>query len=84
LETVKPAETPGAGDVVLRLYEAMGNYTKTTLSTSLPFQFAYRTNMLEKPLEELDFDGRSLALEFHPFEIKTLRLRAKEPLVVEG
>ncbi|MDY6873877.1 MAG: glycoside hydrolase family 38 C-terminal domain-containing protein [Chloroflexota bacterium] len=82
LETVKPAEMPGAGDVVLRLYEAVGTYTKTTLSTSLPFQFAYRTNMLEKPLEELAFDEKRLALEFHPFEIKTLRLRVKEPLTV--
>lgn len=83
LDTVKPAEDPGSGDVVLRLYESMGNYTRTTVSTSLPFRYAYRTNMLEKPLEILDFDGESLALEFHPFEIKTIRLRVDEPLAVK-
>ncbi len=83
LETVKPAEEPGTGDVVLRLYELMGNFTRTTLSTSLPFKYAYRTNMLEKPLEALAFDGQSLDLEFHPFEIKTFRLRVDEPLKVE-
>jgi alpha-mannosidase len=84
LETIKPAEEPGAGDVVLRLYEAMGNYTRATLFTSLAFQYAYQTNMLEKPLEELAFEGQSLDLEFHPFEIKTIRLRAKEPLAMES
>jgi hypothetical protein len=40
--------------------------------------------MLEKPLEELAFEGQSLDLEFHPFEIKTIRLRAKEPLAMES
>ena len=80
LETVKPAEEPGSGDVVLRLYESMGNFICTTFHTSLPFKYAYRTNMLEKPLETLDFDGENLELAFHPFEIKTIRLRMNDPL----
>jgi hypothetical protein len=36
--------------------------------------------MLENPLEELALDEGSVVLEFHPFEIKTLRFRAGEGL----
>jgi alpha-mannosidase len=80
IETIKPAEEPGAGDVVVRCYEAMGNTTRATLSTSLPFAHVYRTDMLENPLEELTLEDGGVALEFHPFEIKTLRFRAGEGL----
>ena len=80
IETVKPAEEPGAGDVVVRCYEALGNTTRATLSTSLPFARVYLTDMLENPLEELTLDEGGVALEFHPFEIKTLRFRAGEGL----
>ncbi|MBG0771124.1 MAG: alpha-mannosidase, partial [Anaerolineaceae bacterium] len=73
IETVKPAEEPGAGDVVVRCYEALGNTTRAALSTSLPFTRAYLTDMLETPLEELALEEGEVALEFHPFEIKTLR-----------
>jgi alpha-mannosidase len=80
IETVKPAEAPGVGDVVVRCYEAMGNTTRATLSTSLPFAHVYRTDMLENPLEELTLEDGAVALAFHPFEIKTLRFRAGEGL----
>ena len=82
IETVKPAEEPGAGDVVVRCYEALGNTTRATLRTSLPFAHVYRTDMLENPLEELTLDEGGVVLDFHPFEIKTLRFRASEGLKV--
>lgn len=74
LETVKPPEDGQEGDLILRLYEAMGTGTQATLATSLPVRFAYRTDMLEQVEAELDLvDGR-VSLDFRPFEIKTLRL----------
>jgi len=82
IETVKPAEDPGAGDVVVRCYEALGNTTRAALSTSLPFKHVYLTDMLENPLEELMLEGGEVRLEFHPFEIKTLRFRAGEGLKI--
>jgi alpha-mannosidase len=59
----------------------MGNTTRATLSTSLPFAHVYETDMLENPLEELTLEDGAVALAFHPFEIKTLRFRAGEGLV---
>ena len=80
IETVKPAEEPGAGDVVVRCYEAMGNTTRATLRTSLPFAQVDLTDMLENPLESLVLVEGGVSLEFHPFEIKTLRFRTGERL----
>jgi len=74
LDTVKPAEDPSTGDLVLRLYEFMGNKTRVNLIVNLPFKYAYRADMLEHVQEELDFKDGKLELEFRPFEIKTLRL----------
>lgn len=80
LETVKPAEEGRAGDLVLRLYEALGTHSRATLSTSLAFDHAYRTDMLENVLAPVEMQDGRLELEFRPFEIKTLRLVAGEPL----
>ncbi len=80
IETVKPAEEPGTGDVVVRCYEALGNTTRAILSTSLPFAHAYLTDMLENPLEALALEEGGVTLEFHPFEIKTLRFQAGDEL----
>ena len=77
LETVKPAEDGSHKAIVLRLYEALGTKTRTRLVTRLPFQAAYQTNMLEEVLEPLEISAGELMLEFHPFEIKTLKLTVK-------
>ncbi|OQA41272.1 MAG: Mannosylglycerate hydrolase [Chloroflexi bacterium ADurb.Bin325] len=73
LDTVKPAED-GSGDVVLRLYEAKRTATRCTLATTLPFARASQTNMLEEHQADLAFEDGRLALDFRPFEVKTLRL----------
>jgi alpha-mannosidase len=72
IETVKPSED-GSGDIVLRMYESMRTATHCTLRTSLPVKGAMRTNMLEEIRGELELKGSSLALDFRPFEIKTVR-----------
>ena len=73
IETVKPAEDSSA-DVIVRLYEAMRNSTRCTLTTFRPLRAAAQTDMLEEGRVELELDGSSVRLDFRPFEIKTIRL----------
>jgi len=72
VETVKPAED-GTGDVIVRLYESMRTATRCTLSTALPAGKAAQTNMLEEVEGDMKLEGGSLALDFRPFEVKTIR-----------
>ena len=76
IEAVKPAED-GSPSIVLRLYEAMHAATRCTLSTTLPVQSAAQTDMLENNPAALALSGGSIALDFRPFEIKTVRLNLK-------
>jgi len=74
IETVKPAED-GSGDVVVRLYEAKRMATRCVLTTSLPVRSASVTNMLEEEEGRLRMADGDIALEFRPFEVKTVRLK---------
>jgi alpha-mannosidase len=74
VEAVKPAED-GSGDIVVRLYEATRTATRCTLTTTLPVKSAALCTMLEdKTLRKLPLKKGAMALEFHPFEIQTVRL----------
>jgi alpha-mannosidase len=75
VETVKPAED-GSGDVVLRLYESMRTATRCAVSLSelLPTGKAALTNMLEEFETAIEIKDNKVALDFGPFEIKTIRL----------
>ena len=74
IEAVKPAED-GSGDIILRLYEAMRSSTRCSLSSSLAFKAVEENNLLEKPKASLTIADGKVELDFHPFEIKTLRLK---------
>lgn len=76
LETVKLAED-GTGDVILRLYESMRTATRCRLSTTLPVQRVWETDLLEVERVELETQPQSVDLEFRPFEIKTLRMKMR-------
>ena len=78
LDTVKPPEDGNNGEIVLRLYEAMGTRTKAQLQTTLAIQSAYLTNMLEEVKSQLNPDEYRIHLEFGPFEIITIRLIANK------
>jgi alpha-mannosidase len=78
LDTVKAAED-GSGDVILRLYESKRMATRCTLTTTLKVGSVHETDMLEQGCgehggRELSSGTGSVALEFRPFEIKTLRM----------
>lgn len=74
IDTVKFAED-GSGDIILRLYESMHMTAKCNLTSSLPFKRCSQTNMMEKHQKDLDFNRKTIELNFRPFEIKTVRLK---------
>ncbi len=74
IETVKPAED-GSRDVIVRLYEAKRCATRCQLSTALPVKTASQTNMMEEEGSPLEIKAGKVALDFRPFEVKTVRLR---------
>jgi alpha-mannosidase len=73
IETVKPAED-GSRDVIVRLYEAKRCATRCQLSTALPVKAASQTNMMEEEGSPLEIKAGEVALDFRPFEVKTVRL----------
>lgn len=74
VETVKPAED-GSGDIVVRLYESLRTATGATLSLGFAARKATLVNMLEEAKADLKLKDGKLALEFKPFEIKTIRFK---------
>ena len=73
VEAVKLADDR-SGDVVVRLYEALGGRATATLSPSFPVLGAVETDLLERDLDR-DALGDGLALRLRPFQIATIRLR---------
>ena len=73
IEAVKPAED-GSRDVIVRLYESMRMATRCTLATALAVKKASQTDMLEEHQADLPLQAGKVALDFRPFEIKTVRL----------
>ena len=72
IDTVKPAED-GSGDIILRLYEAKRADTICHLTLGIPAAEVRLCDMLENAQESLD--PQRIALHFHPFEVKTIRIR---------
>ncbi len=86
---MKPAED-GSGDLILRLYESKKAAVTARIQFSpellgagsalnggedcAPDCHVYACDMLENVTEELPVTDGALALSFHPFEIKTIRI----------
>jgi alpha-mannosidase len=77
VEAVKRAER--SDDLAVRLYEAHGARARCRLRLALPVAGARETDLLERPGRVLAVErlggAAELALEFRPFEIKTVALR---------
>jgi len=69
IEAVKPCED-AARAYIVRLYEAMGDYTTASMTFGHPVTSVQECNMLEE--EQAAADAR--ALTFRPFEIKTIKV----------
>lgn len=78
VEAVKLAED-GSGDLVVRLYEAFGNRSSGTLTTSIDWRAVEATDLLERPGAGTAITAtsdRRVDLVLRPFELLTLRFRA--------
>ena len=73
IETVKQAED--SSGLVVRAYEARGATIKTALRFGMDVVEAWRTDLMERPLEKLEVKGeRAVPINFAPFEIQTVRV----------
>ncbi len=79
IETIKKAEK--SDDIILRLYEASGATTRTTLTFDREINTIWSTNLLEEPEKSIDHQQKSIELTFAPFEIITLRISFVSPSV---
>ncbi|WP_411093383.1 alpha-mannosidase [Streptomyces sp. 049-1] len=80
VESVKLADDR-SGDVVVRLYEAYGGAVRgVRLTAGFALAAAYDCDLLEQPSIRLaPSEGGAVALNFRPFQIRTLRLRPTVP-----
>ncbi|BFT70783.1 alpha-mannosidase [Paenibacillus sp. P36] len=72
IETIKPCEDNDKA-YIIRMYEAEGTYTNSTLTFANGMVKAAVTNMLEEDTENLETKN-VIALSFKPFEIKTVKI----------
>jgi alpha-mannosidase len=77
VEAVKLADD-GSGDVVVRLYEALGGRRTVRVTGAFEHRGAEPTDLLERPLEtagvEVD-EGGDVVVALRPFQVVTLRFR---------
>ncbi|ONI87582.1 alpha-mannosidase [Actinosynnema sp. ALI-1.44] len=73
VEAVKLADDQ-SGDVVVRLYEALGGRATGVLKTSFPVSSATVTDLLERPLSNTEVTPEGIPVKLRPFQILTLRL----------
>jgi len=78
VEAVKLAEDR-SGDVIVRLYESLGQRTNVTVTAGFPVSTSTVTDLLERPLDgaatraPIEITGPSADLLLRPFELITLR-----------
>lgn len=77
LDTIKYAED-SSGDLVVRLYESQGSFAKTKINFGFDVKEAYLTNMIEDKLENADLKNNEISITLNAFEVKTLRIKAKD------
>ena len=79
--------------IILRVYEAFGGHANVRLRVSdlFPIAKVYETNLLEEELEEFEVDveganevGFAIKLDFHGFEVKTVKLVLADTCVKPG
>ncbi len=77
VECVKLAED-GSGDLILRLYEAMGGTRRTVLRPSFAFSSVWTCTPAEEKTGPAEVKDGEVSLALRPFEIVTLRFSRPE------
>ena len=72
VESVKLADDR-SGDVVVRLYEALGARTSAALRPGFPATGARAVDLLERPIGDPLVSDQGVAIELRPFQIVTVR-----------
>lgn len=75
VEAVKLAHD-GSGDVIVRLYEALGRRTRARVAVGFAASGAVETDLLERPVAAaavVDADDTTVELALRPFQLVTLR-----------
>lgn len=75
IEAIKRAEADES--IVIRLYDAFGICSDTTLSFGFNLKQAYITDMSEKIVKELEIKENRIMLTIKPFEIVTLKISSR-------
>lgn len=73
VEAIKKAEE-GDG-IIIRMYEASHAGVKSGLTFGIAPESVEEVNLMEETLRQLPFQGRSLVLDFAPYEIKTIKVQ---------
>lgn len=81
IESVKLADDR-SGDVVVRMYEALGRRAQTTLRLGFDVVAATEVDLMERPLTDearlarsFSVDGSDVTIGLRPFQVVTVRLR---------
>jgi alpha-mannosidase len=74
IEAVKLAED-GSGDVIVRLYEALGERSTGVVTANFPVRGLHAVDLLERPVDApgVTAGGNSAELTLRPFQLVTLR-----------
>ncbi|WP_204871263.1 alpha-mannosidase [Pullulanibacillus pueri] len=75
IETIKQAED-GKG-LIVRLYETAGTHATVELALDMELESVLETDLMEQIIGSVDHFGGRLALNFSPFEIKTLKIKTR-------
>ncbi|GBC03648.1 hypothetical protein RclHR1_05230010 [Rhizophagus clarus] len=77
LDTVKRAED--TDEIILRLYEAYGGHAKAILTSTLPLEHIYETNILEDNTCLVNYNHQEgSVINFRPFQVITLKVTLRE------
>jgi len=72
MTSLKPAWD--SSGIILRFYEASGEETDGKINLFKEPRKVFRVNLIEEPLEEMDFKGSQIDVSLKPFEIETLKI----------
>jgi alpha-mannosidase len=74
VEAVKLADDE-SGDVVVRLYEALGGRAEATVRASFTISGAEVTDLLERRLDTAEVTSEGVGVSLRPFQVLSLRLK---------